>query len=175
MTSSDHPARRALSVLLVVSIATTLAACSDAGGEPATTTEPAVAPGTTTTPTETEERSQVELRLTVGGAVLRATMLDSETTRDFVSLLPLTLTLSDYAQTEKVSDLPRRLSTADAPEGVDPDVGDIAYYAPWGNLAIFYRDFGYSSGLVKLGSIESGVDELAGKAGDFSVTIELAE
>ena len=66
-------------------------------------------------------------------------MLDSETTRDFISLLPLTLTLSDYAQTEKVSDLPRRLSTADAPDGVDPDVGDIAYYAPWGNLAIYYR------------------------------------
>lgn len=24
----------------------------------------------------------------------------------------------------------------------------ITYYAPWGNLAIFYRDFGYSAGLV---------------------------
>jgi hypothetical protein len=125
-------------------------------------------------PTETEERSQVELRLRVGGTVLRATMLDSETTRDFISLLPLTLTLSDYAQTEKVSDLPRRLSTADAPDGVDPDVGDIAYHAPWGNLAIYYRDFGYSSRLVKLGSIDSGVEELATMSGDFTVTIELA-
>jgi hypothetical protein len=102
-------------------------------------------------------------------------MLDSETTRDFISLLPLTLTLSDYAQTEKVSDLPRRLSTAGAPEGADPDVGDIAYYAPWRNLAIYYREFGYSSGLVKLGRIESGVDELARMRGDFTITIELAE
>jgi hypothetical protein len=32
-------------------------------------------------------------------------------------------------------------------------VGDITYYAPWGNLAIFYRDFGYSPGLVRLGHI----------------------
>jgi hypothetical protein len=101
-------------------------------------------------------------------------MLDSETARDFISLLPLTLTLSDYAQTEKVSDLPRRLSTAGAAEGAEPDVGDIAYYAPWGNLAIYYRDFGYSSGLVKLGSIDSGIEELAAMSGDFSVTIELA-
>jgi hypothetical protein len=167
---------RAGPLLLVVISATTLAACGGGGGETATTTAPAVAPGTTTrTPTEMEERSEVELRLRAGGIVLRATMLDSETTRDFVSLLPLTLTLSDYAQTEKVSDLPRRLSTAGAPEGVDPDVGDITYYAPWGNLAIFYRDFGYSSGLVKLGIIESGVDELARMTGDFTVTIELAE
>ena len=101
-------------------------------------------------------------------------MLDSETTRDFISLLPLTLTLSDYAQTEKVSDLPRGLSATGAPEGHDPDVGDIAYYAPWGNLAIYYRDFGYSSGLVKLASIDSGIEELAVMSGDFTVTIELA-
>jgi hypothetical protein len=152
-----------------------LTGCGGGGGNTATTTPPAAAAGTTTrTPTETEEGSEVELRLTVGGTVLRATMFDSETTRDFISLLPLTLTLSDYAQTEKVSDLPRRLSTAGAPDGVDPDVGDIAYYAPWGNL-VYYTDFGYSSGLVKLGRIESGVDELARMSGDFNITIEFAE
>jgi hypothetical protein len=35
------------------------------------------------------------------------------------------LALSDYDETEKISDLPRRLSTAGAPEGVDPAEGDI--------------------------------------------------
>lgn len=80
------------------------------------------------------------------------------TTRDFVSLLPVTLTLEDYNRTEKISDLPKRLSTKDAPAGVDPSRGDIAYYAPWGNLAIFYKDFQYSRGLVKLGRIDSGVE-----------------
>jgi hypothetical protein len=85
VTGSDHPATRAGSVLLVAIIASTLAACGGGGGETATTTAPAFAPATTTlAPTETEERSQVELRLTVGGAVLRATRLDSETTRDFI-------------------------------------------------------------------------------------------
>ena len=117
----------------------------------------------------------MEIRLTVGGTVLTAALLDNATSRDFMSLLPLTLTLRDYARTEKVSDLPRRLSTADAPAGADPAVGDITYYAPWGNLAIFYRDFGYSSGLVKLGSIESGMEELAAMRGDFTVTIERAD
>jgi hypothetical protein len=171
VTRSGQGARRAWSLILVAIAATTLAACGGGSGGTAITTPQPVAPGTTT---EIEEGSQVELRLRVGGTVLRATMLDSETTRDFISLLPLTLTLSDYAQTEKVSDLPRRLSTAGAPDGVDPDAGDIAYYAPWGNFAIYYRDFGYSSGLVKLGSIDSGVDELARMRSDFTVIIELA-
>ena len=48
-----------------------------------------------------------------------------------------------------------------APSGIDPDVGDITYYAPWGNIAIFYKDFGYAGGLVKLGRIDSGLDVLS--------------
>ncbi len=56
-----------------------------------------------------------------------------------------------------------------------PTSGDTAYYAPRGNLAIYYRDFGYSSGLVKLGSIDTGVEELTTTNGDFAVTIELAD
>jgi hypothetical protein len=119
-----------------------------------------------------EEASTMQIELTVEGSTVRATLLDNATSRDFVSLLPLTLTLSDYAGTEKVADLPHALSTADAPAGIDPDTGDITYYAPWGNLAIFYRDFRYSAGLVKLGHIESGIEVLAGHHGDFSVTIE---
>jgi hypothetical protein len=57
-----------------------------------------------------------------------------------------------------------------APEDHDPEVGDITYYAPWGNLAIFYRDFDHSRGLVKLSSIDSRIHELAATSGDFSVT-----
>jgi hypothetical protein len=94
---------------------------------------------------------------------------------DFVSLLPLSLTLRDYPGTEKVSDLPRRLSTDGTPPGMDPEVGDIAFYAPWGNLAIFNRDFEYSRRLVKLGHIEPGIEKLAGARSDLAVRFELAE
>ncbi len=114
----------------------------------------------------------MKIRLKVGDTVLTATLIDSATTRDFISLLPLTLTLKDYAETEKISDLPKRLSTESAPLGSDPSVGDITYYAPWGNLAIFYRDFGYSSGLVILGKIDSGIKAL-NVPGSVKVTIEL--
>jgi hypothetical protein len=108
-------------------------------------------------------------------AALTATLVDGAVARDFVSLLPLELTLRDYAGKEKVSDLPRRLTTEGAPAGVDPDVGDLTYYAPWGNLAIFYRDFGYADGLIKLGRIDSGIEKLASQRGDFAVRFERAE
>jgi hypothetical protein len=79
------------------------------------------------------------------------------------------LTLKDYAGTEKISDLPRKLSTQGAPSGSDPSVGDITLYAPWGNRAIFYKDFGYASGLIILGKIDSGVEKLAQLNGEVSI------
>ncbi len=124
------------------------------------------------TKTPSKEADSMKIRLKVGDTLLTATLIDSATVRDFISLLPLTLTLKDYAGTEKISDLPKRLSTEGAPSGSDPSVGDITYYAPWGNLAIFYRDFGFSSGLVILGKIDSGVEAL-NVPGSLKMTIEL--
>ena len=83
----------------------------------------------------------------------------------------LTLALEEYAQTEKIAYLPRKLTTQAASEGIDPQVGDIAYYAPWGNLAIYYRDFGYSSGLIRLGRLASGLDALTAQPSG-TLTIE---
>ena len=123
------------------------------------------------TPSEAQTGS-MKIKLRVGDTVLTATLIESKTTQDFISLLPLTLTLKDYAGTEKISDLPKRLSTENATSGSDPSTGDITYYAPWGKLAIFYRDFGYSSGLVILGKIDSGIDAL-NVPGSVKMTIEL--
>jgi hypothetical protein len=79
----------------------------------------------------------MKISIKIQDKVVTATLMDNATSRDFVSLLPMDLTLEDYAATEKISNLPRRLSTEGAPPGSDPSLGDIAYYAPWGNLAIF--------------------------------------
>ena len=114
------------------------------------------------------------IRLDIAGTLLTATLDDTETTRDFASLLPLTLTLEDYASTEKISYLPRKLTTKGAPAGTTPLAGDVTYYAPWGNLALFHRDFEYSSGLVKLGALHGGVEALR-RRGPLAVTIELTE
>ncbi len=105
-------------------------------------------------------RETMNIRMTMAGQIITASLEESDSARDFFAMLPLTLPLEDYAETEKIAYLPRKLTTQTAPEGIDPQVGDIAYYAPWGNLAIYYRDFGYSSGLIRLGRITSGLDAL---------------
>lgn len=111
-----------------------------------------------------------KIRIITSGQQIAATLEDNKTARDFISLLPLTLSLEDFNNTEMISDLPRPLSSLDAEAGYKPVTGDISYFAPWGNLAIFYRDFKFSSGLIKLGTINTGVELLQGQT---SIRIEL--
>ena len=76
------------------------------------------------------------------------------------------------ARIERVADLPRKLSTEGALEGMAPVAGELTHYAPWGNLAIFYRDFGYSRGLIRLGKL-SHIPDAFRKPGSVSVTVEV--
>ena len=121
-----------------------------------------------------QEARRMKIRLAINGQTLVATLDDTPSSRDFVAQLPLTLTLEDYAATEKIAYLPRKLVTAGAPAGFDPSAGDITYCAPWGNLAIFHKDFGYSSGLISLGRLESGIEFLK-TPGSMKVTITLVD
>jgi hypothetical protein len=116
----------------------------------------------------------MKIRLTMNGRTTTATLEDNATVRDFLTLLPITLALDDYHATEKIANLPRKLSIKGAPAGIDPAVGDITYYAPWGNIAFFYRNFGYSSGLIRLGRFDADTDLLNTK-GKLQLTIEAAE
>ena len=116
----------------------------------------------------------MKIRFTIDGKEFAsATLRDNATARDFLALLPVTVTLEDYASTEKIAYLQRKLSTEGAPAGSDPSVGDIAYYAPWGNLAMFYKDAPYARGLLPLGRIDSSMDVLRA-APASKVTIERA-
>jgi hypothetical protein len=120
----------------------------------------------------TRPESDMKINVKLPDKTLTATLHDTPAARNFAAMLPLTLTLTDYHKTEKVSDLAKKLTKEGSPAGADPSVGDIAYYAPWGNLALFYKDFEYSDGLILLGKLDGGADALA-VPGPLKVTIEL--
>lgn len=112
------------------------------------------------------------IKLTIDKEEIFITLNDTEASRNFQAMLPLSLTFEDYNNTEKISILPKKLNTSDALEGYDPEIGDFSYYIPWGNISLFYKDFRYSDSLVKLGTIESGMDIITNLTGDFTVKIE---
>ncbi|MGR5945516.1 cyclophilin-like fold protein [Enterobacter sp. C4G1] len=114
----------------------------------------------------------MKLRIILDDKTITATLNDSQASREFAALLPLTLKLKDYAGEEKISDLPGRLSTESSPAGIAAKKGDITIYAPWGNLAIFYKPHGYASGLIKLGQLDEP-DALPVHPDSYSAKFEL--
>ncbi|WP_203594358.1 cyclophilin-like fold protein [Streptomyces sp. SID9124] len=96
--------------------------------------------------------------LTLDGHRAAATLNDSAAARDLAALLPLTIGLEDFHHTERIGYPPRKLDTTGAPDASDPKAGDLAYYTPWGNLVLFYRDGDHSPSLVVLGALDSRED-----------------
>ena len=113
----------------------------------------------------------IKIRFTLNGTPVVAILEDNGTARDFLALLPLTVKLEDYGETEKIAYLQSKLSTSGAPAAIDPRAGDVTYYAPWGNLALFRKDFRRSPELVKLGRIVDGFSALQA-TGTSEITIE---
>jgi hypothetical protein len=103
----------------------------------------------------------MKIRLTVGGRSATATLYDNPAALDFGAMLPLSLTMEDYDTIERVSDLARKLSTRDAPDGMAPVAGELTHYAPWGNLAIFLKGRSFARNLLPLGRVDEGLSILA--------------
>lgn len=113
----------------------------------------------------------MKIKFTLNATPVVAVLEDNATTRDFLALLPLRVKLEDFAATEKIAYLSSKLSTRGAPSAIDPKAGDVTYYAPWGNLALFHKDFRRSPNLVKLGRIVEGFSAIQ-VAGTSEITIE---
>ena len=177
----DTVPRRAAAALAATVTSVALAGCTagptpDTAAAPSTSTPVPTAPPpatTAATPRAADlETAAVQIRLTVDDTVLTASLADNATAEAFVAQLPLTLVLSDYNEVEKLIELPERLPTDGAPEGIDPSPGDIAYFAPWGNLALYHGDAPYFAGIVELGRLEGGIDVLAGLPDGSPIRIE---
>jgi hypothetical protein len=111
------------------------------------------------------------VRITAGDVDLVATLRDTEAARDLLAQLPLTLTMRDHGGVEKTGPLPERLSVADEPDGVDPDVADLGYYAPSNDLVLYYGNQSYYDGIVILGRLEGDVRGLKALNDDLDVRV----
>jgi hypothetical protein len=115
------------------------------------------------------------IRIAVDGQTRTAQLADTATARDLLDQLPLTVSFRDFNGVEKIAALPRPLTTDGVPAGADPDINDIGYYAPTGDLVFYYGDVGYWNGIVRIGRFDDGDLELIERQPDgFDVTIEQA-
>jgi hypothetical protein len=97
---------------------------------------------------------------------------DNPAVRDFLSMLPLTITVEEFAGREKISYLPRELRHRGSP-GSDPESGDLIYFVPWGNLGFYYNaeGIGYSDDTIHLGTYDAPLDQLERLEGEVTVEV----
>jgi hypothetical protein len=119
-----------------------------------------------------QDETSMKIRIEFNGASMTATLYDNPSARDFASMLPLDLTIDDYSNNEKIAYLPRKLTEEGSGPFGNEAPGDLAYYAPWGNLAFFYGSYRYSSGVIRLGRIDGDITPLLVR-GKFDLHIEL--
>lgn len=123
-----------------------------------------------------QQTAEVSVKKDVSGQLVQITMEDgssvifqlndSPAANSLYKQLPLSIDLEDYAGSEKIFYPPEELDTSNTPTAQGP-AGKLAYYAPWGDVAIFYSECNGSSGLYELGEAISNTElipTLAGKA-----------
>ena len=118
----------------------------------------------------------MKIQITIGAKILTAALADNPTARDFASVLPLTVSMKDLFGREKYGDLPKALSEK-SPRKNRYEVGEIAYWSPDQQFAIFYRQDGEtipSPGIILIAKIDAGSEALDVR-GSVKVTIAVAK
>jgi len=151
-----------------------LAACSNDG--------PAMAGGhlTSSSPSASDvhppfDTTTTDIRILIEGRPVRAQLSDNPTARALADRLPLTLSFRDLNGVEKIAKLAEPLTTDGVPDGADPDIADIGYYAPTQDLVLYYGDVGYWDGIVRIGRYDdSQVSHVRDQSDGLRVTFERA-
>lgn len=111
------------------------------------------------------------LKITIDDQPVIIALFDNPASQQLLNQLPLSLELSDFAGVEKIAYLSKKLETQEVPQA-KMIASDFTYYAPWGNLAIFYKGYGQANGVYALGIIESGKEQLASLNQTITITLE---
>lgn len=93
----------------------------------------------------------------------------SQAAQELYKQLPLSLTVENFSTNEKVFYPPEKLDISDAPLA-DAKLGTLAYYAPWGDVVMFYDHFGRDGSLYTLGQAVSGQESIAKLTGMITVS-----
>ncbi|MGI6009230.1 MAG: cyclophilin-like fold protein [Methanomethylophilus sp.] len=83
----------------------------------------------------------------------------SSASRDLVRQAPKEVKLENYSDDEKIFYPGRKLDVSDTP-AAHAAIGTLGYFEPWGDVCLYYGDFGSYPGLYELGKTVSGEENI---------------
>lgn len=127
---------------------------------------------TTSSETEENDMESTQIAVTCGDLQVVYELNDSPAAQSLLSQLPLTVEVEGFSTNEKVFYPPQELDTSDTPLA-EGGAGTLAYYAPWGDVVLFYDSFSANSSLFELGEAVSGAEDISQMTG--TITVETVE
>lgn len=114
------------------------------------------------------QNEEIKINLTINNKTFSATLENNVTTRELISMFPMTLNMSELNSNEKYNYLDTDLTTNSSRQSRINE-GDIKLYGS-NCLVVFYESFNTSYSYTNLGTVDD-VDSFVSELGNGSVTI----
>ncbi len=95
----------------------------------------------------------------------------NDAARSLSEQMPLKLKFEDFGSAERIAYLPQKLKLGSSPTSSAPSEGDLTYYIPWGNLAVFVKGWRPSNDLVPLGKLSDQALEIIKSSSNRTIEI----
>lgn len=119
-----------------------------------------------------EVKNQMKIRISNENHIIVFELNDSDAAKSLYEQLPLEVDVENFSSNEKIFYPSRELSTKNTPLANGGGLGVLAYYAPWGDVVMFYDTFRSSSGLYELGMASENAESIKDLKGKISITKE---
>ena len=113
-------------------------------------------------------KEEIKIKLTLNNKTFNATLENNETTKELVSMFPMTLNMNDLHSNEKYNYLDTNLTT-NASRQSRINAGDIKLFGS-NCLVVFYESFNTSYSYTNLGTVDD-VDSFVSELGNGNITI----
>lgn len=95
---------------------------------------------------------------------------DSQAAKDLYAQLPMSIDVENFSNNEKIFYPSSKLDVNGAPLA-EGGAGTLAYYAPWGDVVMFYGSFNSSGSLFELGEAVSGAETIVSLSGTIEISV----
>lgn len=128
------------------------------------------APQSSETVGEDQEEESMKMNVSANGGTVVFELNGSQASKDLYAQLPLTVELQNFSTNEKVFYPPEKLETSETPLAKEGGGGTLAYYAPWGDVVMFYDSYSPNGSLYELGAAISGEELIQDLSGTVEIT-----
>lgn len=116
-----------------------------------------------------EEKTTMNIQVITNDQTIVFQLNDSPAAHELYAQLPMRIEVENYGNKEKIFYPPRKLSTGNTPLARNVRPGTLAYYAPWGDVVMFYGSFGSAAGLYELGRAVQGGELIKNLSGTIEI------